>query len=214
VSRRSQVRMASVVQAARRGSPWSCPYSRTMRAWRGLLLRMVLSMSNAAAGRSGRMEARAERRIRVCCAFWARAPKGSPVTIDERRSSRRCRGGKGASFGRKTVSSADSTSVWIAVGPALAKKVGPRAGGGGEGVVGKVGKWTLVVALCGAACTQGHTADPGDGSSVGTQPDAGPADAGPVDAGPVDAGPVDAGPTDAGPADAGPADAGPADAGP
>src|SRR4029077_17625664 len=80
----------------------------------------------------------------------------------------------------------------------------PVQPGGWEGVVGKVGKWTVAVALCGAACAQSHVADPGTGN--GTPPDAGPVDAGPVDAGPVDAGPADAGPTDAGPADAGPAD--------
>src|SRR6202022_1988355 len=36
--------------------------------------------------------ARAARRIRVCSALWALAPKGSAVTIDQRRSSRRMRG--------------------------------------------------------------------------------------------------------------------------
>ncbi|HYS07975.1 MAG TPA: WD40 repeat domain-containing protein [Myxococcales bacterium] len=70
--------------------------------------------------------------------------------------------------------------------------------------MGKVGKWTVAVALCGAACAKG-VADPGGGNTgVVTPPDAGPVDAGPADAGPTDAGPTDAGPTDAGPADAGP----------
>jgi hypothetical protein len=64
--------------------------------------------------------------------------------------------------------------------------------------VGKVGKWTLAVALCGAACAKSHVADQGNPVIVPT--DAGPvADAGPVDAGPPDAGPPDAGPPDAGP---------------
>jgi hypothetical protein len=64
--------------------------------------------------------------------------------------------------------------------------------------VGKVGKWTLAVALLGAACAKSHVAD--QGNPVVVPPDAGPvADAGPVDAGPPDAGPPDAGPPDAGP---------------
>src|SRR5204862_5398088 len=83
------------------------------------------------------------------------------------------------------------------VGPALAMRMGPRAAGRREGVVGKVGKWTLAVALLGAACAKSHGTDPGN--PVIIPPDAGPvADAGPVDAGPPDAGPPDGGPPDAG----------------
>lgn len=71
--------------------------------------------------------------------------------------------------------------------------------------MGKVGKWTLAVALCGAACAKSRAADPGNPNIV-VNADAGPTtDAGTPDAGPVDAGPVDAGPPDAGPVDAGPA---------
>jgi hypothetical protein len=61
-----------------------------------------------------------------------------------------------------------------------------------------VGKWTLVVALCGAACAKGVAEDKqsgvvtppggGTGTDAGTPPDAGPGDAGGPDAGPVDAG--------------------------
>jgi len=58
--------------------------------------------------------------------------------------------------------------------------------------VGKVGKWTLAVALLGAACAKSHVAD--GGNPIIVPPDAGPADAGPGDAGPPDAGPPDAGP--------------------
>jgi len=66
--------------------------------------------------------------------------------------------------------------------------------------VGKVGKWTVAVALCAAACAKGQAANQDSGSGVVVpRPDAGPVDAGPVDAGPVDAGPADAGPADAGP---------------
>src|SRR5947207_2074018 len=159
-------------------------------------------------GRSGWMAARAARRTRVCPAFWALAPKGSAVTIDQGRSSRRCGGGKGGSSRRKRVSPRNS-QTWAPgirasrratipdVGPALAMRMGPRAAGRREGVVGKVGKWTLAVALLGAACAKSHGTDPGN--PVIIPPDAGPvADAGPVDAGPPDAGPPDGGPPDAG----------------
>jgi hypothetical protein len=69
--------------------------------------------------------------------------------------------------------------------------------------VGNVWKWTVAVALCGAACAKSGSSGTGDKKVIVLPPDAG--DAGPV----VDAGPEDAGPEDAGPPDAGPVDAGP-----
>src|SRR5439155_6721081 len=169
---------------------------------------MVLSMSNAATGRRGRIAPRAALRTRVWAARSARAPKGSPGAIEGGQVADRRKVGKallsgGTGFLRRIsgiCGEMGTPSQWCppdCIWPAASKELGAHAAEGRGGVVGNVRKWAIAVALIGAACTKGNATEPGN-SIVG-----------PVDAGPVDAGPtVDAGPADAGPADAGPADAG------
>src|SRR5437660_6823019 len=112
---------------------------------------MVLSMSNAATGRRGRIAPRAALRTRVWAARSARAPKGSPVAIEGGTSSRQKESGKGASFRRNGISptnfgdmSRDGADfIW----PADSKELGAHAAEGRGGVVGNVRKWAIAVAL-------------------------------------------------------------------
>src|SRR5438309_5336566 len=111
---------------------------------------MVLSMSNAATGRRGRIAPRAALRTRVWAARSARAPKGSPVAIEGGQVADRRKVGKallsgGTGFLRRISGICGEMGTHLngvpltLLGPPLAKSwepMQPRGGGASWGTFG------------------------------------------------------------------------------
>src|SRR5438067_5185185 len=211
VSRRSQLITASGGHAARCESPICAPYSRTMRACRALLIRMVESRSNAAAGRSGRMAASAPRRMRACSVRTARDPKGCVGMRRREYQSRRPVGKAVLHRGSPVPTFVEPGRGPRAVGhglawPAARKEPGTSCAQGENRMIGKLGRWAVAVALC-VGCSKSPPVDnskrigvdggPPPPTDAGSPPDDGgspPPPPPPPDGGTPDAGPKFGGP--------------------
>src|SRR5437899_3229795 len=150
-----------------------------MRAWRTLFMSSVLSRSNAAAGRAGRMASRALFKMRVCSARLARSPK----------SGMRCRKAyqSGPALGKPVLprgmqlltARRDIDARWMARRSQASR--GPRVlSGGGRRAM----RWLLPAALAmSVACMRGRVSTVDDGGSGDVLPDGGTSSTGGGDGG-------------------------------